>query len=785
VRPLRLELAGFTCFTEPVEVDFGDLDVFAITGRTGSGKTTIMDALCYALYGKVPRGTTVGSLLARGAKHMHVALEFSAGEGRYRVVRNANAGASQVATQVALDRQVDEGWEPLENRVREANEAIERIVGLDYMAFTRCVLLPQGRFQEMLAGSKDERRKVLEDLLDCTVYDRIRAKANARANELANEAKLLDKLLAETFADATEEALAACKREIATAKPQLETEKKRRDALLKASQHAAAWKQIREGELARNKQIDTLRAQLAEAETLAETGEAQLAQLRLAVAEAECTLASVAHDQPRHLALAGALGLARQVAQCERDAEQAATLAADSAPVEAARAAAADAAARDAAAIAAHDAADAALREAQRADVAAHVRSGLKKGDPCPVCGGTVGVLPKGEASQLKAAERAEAAARRDLERAHAAEAAARQALALAEQRAQQAAEAAATAAQRLADARKALAEQLPAGEPASVEALTTRVAELADAESRRAAATTELEQRRSAADAQAHAIAEAKNERLKLAARITALEGAAAEDRARAEAELAEVTSIVRTWKWADVGELIEAHKYPGTLLQQMHTEAQDTCSELTNRLGKLEQQLRTLKDQIKQAEQHRERLERIRAEAGLYREIADLLHANNFRQWYVGQATTLLAEEASRRLDVLDPDRRYALKADGVDFIVIDRWHADEERPPSTLSGGETFVVSLALALALAEQLPRIQAAAATVLDSLFLDEGFGALDTDTLDPVMSALEGLRMEGRLVGIVTHVRELAERIGTRIEVRKSPSGSTLELVTG
>ena len=112
-----------------------------------------------------------------------------------------------------------------------------------------------------------------------------------------------------------------------------------------------------------------------------------------------------------------------------------------------------------------------------------------------------------------------------------------------------------------------------------------------------------------------------------------------------------------------------------------------------------------------------------------------------------------------------------------------MIDRWHGDEQRSPSTLSGGETFVVSLALALALAEQLPRIQSAAGSVLESLFLDEGFGALDADTLDPVMTALEGLRMEGRLVGIVTHVRELAERIGTRIEVRKSPSGSTIELV--
>ena len=94
--------------------------------------------------------------------------------------------------------------------------------------------------------------------------------------------------------------------------------------------------------------------------------------------------------------------------------------------------------------------------------------------------------------------------------------------------------------------------------------------------------------------------------------------------------------------------------------------------------------------------------------------------------------------------------------------------------------MSGGETFVVSLALALALAQSLPQLRSAVAASLESLFIDEGFGTLDSETLDTVISALEELRARDRMVGIVTHVPELAQRIETRIIVQKAPEGSTV-----
>ena len=122
-------------------------------------------------------------------------------------------------------------------------------------------------------------------------------------------------------------------------------------------------------------------------------------------------------------------------------------------------------------------------------------------------------------------------------------------------------------------------------------------------------------------------------------------------------------------------------------------------------------------------------------------------------------------------------------ALVVRGDEFCVVDHWDADAERGADTLSGGETFVVSLALALALAEQLPMIQAGASATLESLFLDEGFGTLDPDALEPVINAIEGLREEGRMVGVITHVPELAEKMSTRIEVHKAQGGSTITVV--
>jgi exonuclease SbcC len=103
------------------------------------------------------------------------------------------------------------------------------------------------------------------------------------------------------------------------------------------------------------------------------------------------------------------------------------------------------------------------------------------------------------------------------------------------------------------------------------------------------------------------------------------------------------------------------------------------------------------------------------------------------------------------------------------------MDNYQGGVTRSAKNLSGGESFIVSLALALGLSHLASRN-----VRVDSLFLDEGFGALDGETLDTALDTLAGLRREGKLIGIISHVPSLKDRIGTRIRVLPRPGGRSL-----
>ncbi|MFE2176559.1 SbcC/MukB-like Walker B domain-containing protein, partial [Kitasatospora sp. NPDC059462] len=122
---------------------------------------------------------------------------------------------------------------------------------------------------------------------------------------------------------------------------------------------------------------------------------------------------------------------------------------------------------------------------------------------------------------------------------------------------------------------------------------------------------------------------------------------------------------------------------------------------------------------------------------------------------------------------------DRGTGNKRSGLALRVVDAW-TGTERDTATLSGGESFFASLALALGLADVVT--DEAGGMPLDTLFIDEGFGSLDEHTLEEVMDVLDGLRERDRAVGIVSHVADLRSRIPAQLLVRKGRHGSTLAL---
>jgi exonuclease SbcC len=145
------------------------------------------------------------------------------------------------------------------------------------------------------------------------------------------------------------------------------------------------------------------------------------------------------------------------------------------------------------------------------------------------------------------------------------------------------------------------------------------------------------------------------------------------------------------------------------------------------------------------------------------------------------VAAANARLAGMSDRRFSLEHVGRRGAReRRGGLSLVVRDDW-SGESRDPATLSGGETFVVSLALALGLADVVAH--EAGGVDLQTLFVDEGFGALDAETLDDVLDILDTLRENGRAVGVVSHVAEMRDRIPTQLVVGKARTGSTLHVV--
>ena len=225
--PLRLELGGFTVFREKTSVDFDGLELFAIAGPTGSGKSTILDALTYGLYGQTARlgRTGLDVLISPGLTQMFVTLEFKTAQGTYRVTRTADRKPSGNVVRNTRIEQLGDGakWTQLaeSEKLKDADTKLETLIGLDYDGFTRSVLLPQGAFDEFLKGDTTKRRKLLVNLLGLDRVEQMQKEAGRRYRDAENTVKGITERLEQDYAGATPD-----KRR--TLKDALETLKKQR-----------------------------------------------------------------------------------------------------------------------------------------------------------------------------------------------------------------------------------------------------------------------------------------------------------------------------------------------------------------------------------------------------------------------------------------------------------------------------------------------------------------------------------------------------------------------------
>lgn len=212
---------------------------------------------------------------------------------------------------------------------------------------------------------------------------------------------------------------------------------------------------------------------------------------------------------------------------------------------------------------------------------------------------------------------------------------------------------------------------------------------------------------------------------------------------------------------------------------IQIQEAQLEQEIQELNTQIGKIEEQLNQQKKYLERYKKFKQDLIHAQSEYERWQKLNDLIGANKLRDYALKSMFDLLIRFANHQMAKLTS--RYILKVkDMKDMVVLDTWNAGEERPVETLSGGESFLTSLALALALSE-LSKGRAQ----LGALFLDEGFGSLDNETLEVALDALESLRLAGCRVGIISHVQELTRRIPVRIAVKRKGDGSSTVEVEG
>ncbi|MFT7473342.1 MAG: exonuclease SbcC [Verrucomicrobiales bacterium] len=788
-------MQGFSAFRALTTIDFRDHDLIAFTGPTGAGKSTIIDGIVFALYGSVTRYDNeklVAPIINAVSTEARVRLDFAVGGVEYTAVRVVRRTASGASTKEA---RLEQGNVVLASTAQELSAEVERLLGLNFTQFTKTVVLPQGDFARFLTEKASARQRLLRRLLGLEVFAEVGKAARQRSKQISSQGHGLHRALKDGQRVSEDD---------------INNLTARLDDLAGSLAEVEAAQSIRSaGSAERDRAqilLDDLDAQLDALSQLTVPGEAK--SFAVSLTEATSTVATL---DKRHAATEGRLSSAietRSDLPSTAESDQLIEMHEEVTALEVDVSAATDV--LDASessltkAMAAAEHARGALERAEESAERTRIQAGalgiaatLQPGDQCPVCDQPVGHLPQHSAHDSPGDEDPELA---EAERSTAGERTIRAVADL--QRA--------TTAQADANARAEAATRAVVARWEKLDGRPT-LAQAHVGRKRAVAADAKVEIAQSAVDEAALALLKATNEldliersgvglrRQFTAARdaVVALgppkpsEESLRDDWAEMVAWGQSQTTDVRAAQRAKTKEIAGADKRvaaaecrmlnastsffaPGVepvpdlasaMLQDAHADARIVLANAEDRRA------RQLSLEAQLAE-----LDTDRAVAD---ELGKHLASGMFERWIMADVMMDLADRASIRLSELSAGA-YSLTTNGTEFEIRDHRNADEVRSVRTLSGGETFLTSLSLALALRDSITDLASTATPPLESMFLDEGFGTLDSETLDIVAAAIEDLGASGRMIGLVTHIRELADRVPTRFDVQRGTNGSTV-----
>lgn len=772
MRPQRLLMEGFLAYRHRTEVDFTDADLFVLSGPTGSGKSSVIDGMTFALYGAIPRlddRRSVSPVISAQADRARVSFRFSVGDETYTAVRLVQRrGSGATTTEARLLRGEDE--EVLAGSADDVTAEVTRLLGLSYDHFTKAVVLPQGAFADFLTDRPKDRQALLRALLELGLYEQVMQLANLRAR--TSEAK----------AESIREGLG--KLDVPTPE-QLGEANERLAAMVEAADHLPA----------RVEELERLKRKAAEAGAAGTALESVIS--RLIDITAPVDLETLVEDRAAALErLATAVEASSEVSATRAELDDAIARHPDRQVVESWHAdrgrldvLRANREALDMErlmtvvdkAATARDEARADLEE-KRVEHAAHeLRQGLEAGGTCPVCHAVVATVPGEDPGDVTSLDRLTERVR-DLE---VAAAEARDRMKEAEGEAKQIDQSIADLEERLRDA--------PPGDEVEAALITLRqlLAKLDDLGRLETLARQEVEEAQtvvSRLDERAAALREAL---------LTARDGVAGEGPPIPGDDVIEGWRVFEAWREGQIAsrrsemvglaQVIEESKLAvseaGSRLMSWLADlgVETTGSPQTDLALALERRTSEVKELEKTLANAAEMEAELAVETGQARVASALgthLRANNFEAWLLEEAMEVLIDGANQLLGELSGGS-YSLQVKDSQFEVVDHRNAQLTRTTRSLSGGEIFLVALSLALSMAEQLAALTGMSSR-LESVFLDEGFGSLDQESLDVVATVLDELVGRGRTVGIVTHVRELAERMPIRFEVVKGPETASI-----
>ena len=856
--PLRLKVKNFMCYRDNVPVlDLEPLHVACLCGENGHGKTALLDAMTWALWGQA-RARTQEELVHQGQQDMAVELDFLARGQRYRVSRthSRSARSRQGTTMLELQVTSGNGFRPISgNTLRETEAKIREVLHLDYETFINTAFLRQGDADRFTTSRPADRKKTLAEVLDLSYYEGLEERARERSRSFQDEARVLHGAIDLRRQELErrpehQESLGSATAVLARVEPEVEQRRRKVDELGLAFE-ALRRRSVAQADMQRRltdgrREIEQLRGQVSTRETQIGGFEAVI-QRRTEIRERFARLEQVRADAARlDAALARKMALETERARLEGDIK--AALARLSAQADGLRSrlknelepqAGRGPEIEDALKVLAREQADLAelekalaISRAQADGVAAEVRD-LKSANErllgemeetrkkfnmldqdesvCPLCRQPLGAEgqdhlrleyeSEGRRSRKLYDENAERSAVLDRTHRELIAQVAHEDSGLKATRARAEKERARLE-RDLEESREALTET----ERARVE--TQRVDQLIQKEDfahEERQNVTKLDEEVSGLgfDDAAHrsALEEARELEGYEELRRSLQE---AEERLPSERSELETVKEMLFRRESEVQELdqqqralhgemeglpslekeLEAARRHYDEVEKQHQEAQ-----LRKRVA--ESELKRLDGVAGELKGQEERREELTTQVGIYGDLAVAFGKNGIQALIIETAIPQLEADANELLARLTENRmtlklqlqegridsRTRLPSEELDIRIADEVGT---RSYETFSGGEAFRINFAIRIALSKLLARRSGAP---LPILFIDEGFGSLDAAGQERLTQAIQSIQDDFQKIVVITHIDQVKESFPVRIEVTKTGSGSTFEVV--